>query len=42
VRQAGQIVDCAVLVAVGITTDGRRRVLGVSVELSEADDLAII
>ena len=37
VRQAGQIVDCAVLVAVGITTDGRRRVLGVSVELSEAE-----
>jgi transposase-like protein len=37
VRQAGQIVDCAVLVAVGITTDGRRRVLGVSVALSEAE-----
>jgi transposase-like protein len=37
VRQAGQIVDCAVLVAVGITTDGRRRVLGVAVELSEAE-----
>ena len=36
-RQAGQIVDCAVLVAVGITTAGRRRVLGVSVELSEAE-----
>ena len=36
-RHAGQIVDCAVLVAVGITTDGRRRVLGVSVALAEAE-----
>jgi len=31
VREAGQLVDCAVLVAVGITKDGRRRVLGVAV-----------
>ncbi len=37
VREAGQIVDCAVLVAVGIATDGKRRVLGVSVALSEAE-----
>lgn len=37
VRAAGQIVDCAVLVAVGVTKDGHRRVLGVSVELSEAE-----
>jgi putative transposase len=37
VRHAGQIVDCAVLVAVGVTADGLRRVLGVSVELSEAE-----
>lgn len=37
VREGGQIVDCAVLVAVGITKDGRRRVLGVSVALSEAE-----
>ncbi|MCG3187992.1 MAG: IS256 family transposase IS406 [Rhodocyclaceae bacterium] len=37
VREAGQLVDCAVLVAVGITRDGRRRVLGVSVALSEAE-----
>lgn len=37
VREAGQLVDCAVLVAVGITKDGRRRVLGVSVALSEAE-----
>lgn len=37
IRDAGQIVDCAVLVAVGITADGKRRVLGVSVALSEAE-----
>jgi len=37
VREAGQIVDCADLVAVGITADGKRRVLGVSVALSEAE-----
>jgi transposase-like protein len=37
VREAGRIVDCAVLVAVGITADGKRRVLGVSVALSEAE-----
>ena len=36
-RAAGQIVDCAVLGAVGVTADGKRRVLGVSVELSEAE-----
>ena len=37
IREAGHIVDCAVLVAVGITADGKRRVLGVSVALSEAE-----
>lgn len=37
VRTEGQIVDCAVLVAVGVTAEGRRRVLGVSVALSEAE-----
>lgn len=37
VREAGQIVDCAVLVAVGIMADGKRRVIGVSVALSEAE-----
>jgi putative transposase len=37
VREAGRLVDCAVLVAVGITKDGHRRVLGVSVALSEAE-----
>jgi len=36
VREAGQVVDCAVLVAVGVTASGHRRVLGVSVALSEA------
>ena len=37
VREGGRLVDCAVLVAVGITRDGHRRVLGVSVALSEAE-----
>lgn len=37
VREAGRLVDCAVLVATGITKDGHRRVLGVSVALSEAE-----
>jgi transposase-like protein len=37
VREAGRLVDCAVLVAVGITQAGHRRVLGVSVALSEAE-----
>lgn len=36
VREAAQVVDCAVLVAVGVTASGHRRVLGVSVALSEA------
>ena len=37
VREGGQLVDCAVLVAVGVTKDSKRRVLGVSVALSEAE-----
>lgn len=37
VRHEGQVVDCAVLVAIGITASGHRRVLGVSVALSEAE-----
>ena len=37
VREAGQLVDCAVLVAVGVTQSGHRRVRGVSVALSEAE-----
>jgi putative transposase len=36
VREAGHVVDCAVLEAVGVTASGHRRVLGVSVALSEA------
>ena len=37
VRQGGHLIDCAVLVAMGITTDGKRSILGVSVALSEAE-----
>jgi transposase-like protein len=37
VRYDRQIIDCAVLVAVGITPEGTRRVLGVSVAMSEAE-----
>lgn len=37
VREGGQIIDCAVLVAIGIDEHGKRRVLGVSVALSEAE-----
>jgi transposase-like protein len=37
VRHEGQLVDCAVLIAVGVTKEGKRRVIGVSVELSEAE-----
>ena len=35
VREAGQVRDAAVLVASGITSEGERQVLGVSVSLSE-------
>jgi putative transposase len=37
VRHGGQVIDCAVLIAIGITETGHRRVLGVSVALSEAE-----
>ena len=37
IREDGRLVDCAVLVAIGVTKDGRRRVLGVSVAVSEAE-----
>ena len=37
VRHAGQLRDCAVLVAMGITPAGKRVILGVSVALSEAE-----
>ena len=37
VRHGGSVVACAVLIAVGITPEGRRTLLGVSVSLSEAE-----
>jgi transposase-like protein len=37
VRVGGVVVSCALLVAVGITFEGRRTILGVSVSLSEAE-----
>jgi len=37
VRQDHMLVDCAVLLAIGVTPDGRREVLGCSVELSETE-----
>jgi putative transposase len=37
VRVAGTVVSCALLLATGITAEGQRTVLGVSVSLSEAE-----
>ena len=37
VRQNGQLLDCAVLIALGIGLNGKRCVLGVSVTLGEAE-----
>jgi putative transposase len=37
VRHGGQVRSCAVLVAIGIDTKGKRSILGVSVSLSEAE-----
>lgn len=37
VRHGGQVVSCAVLVAIGLDPQGRRSVLGTSVSLSEAE-----
>ena len=37
VRHDGQLLDCAVLIALGIDPDGKRTILGVSVALSEAE-----
>ena len=37
VRQEGQIRDAAVLIAVGVTADGRRQIVGVSVSLGEQE-----
>ena len=37
VRQDGRVLDCAVLIASGVDPSGKRRILGVSVALSEAE-----
>lgn len=37
VRQAGRVLDCAVLIALGVGPDGKRQILGLSVALSEAE-----
>jgi transposase-like protein len=37
VRHGGQLLDCAVLIALGIDLKGKRSILGVSVALSEAE-----
>lgn len=37
VRQAGRVLDCAVLIAMGIGPEGKRTILGVSAALSEAE-----
>jgi len=37
VRHGGSVIDCAVLVAVGVDEEGKRTVLGTSVNLSEAE-----
>jgi transposase-like protein len=37
VRQDGQVLDCAVLIALGVGADGQRVLLGVSAALSEAE-----
>ena len=37
IRHGGCVIDCAVLLAIGITPEGKRSILGVSVSLSEAE-----
>ena len=37
VRKNGSVISCAVFTAIGVNTDGRREILGVSVSLSEAE-----
>ena len=37
IRHGGSVVSCAVLIATGVTIEGRRSVLGVDVSLSEAE-----
>jgi transposase-like protein len=37
VRQGGHLLDCAILIALGVGVDGKRSILGVSAALSEAE-----
>lgn len=37
IRHGGSVIDCAVLVAIGVSENGKRTVLGTSVALSEAE-----
>ncbi len=37
IRHGGRVLDCAVLIALGIGPEGKRQILGVSVALSEAE-----
>lgn len=37
IRHDGRVIDAAVLVAIGVNTEGRREILGVSVKISEAE-----
>ena len=37
IRLNGQVTDCAVLIAMGVSAEGKRAILGVSVALSEAE-----
>jgi transposase-like protein len=37
VRVGGTVISCSLLLALGVTTDGQRTILGVSVSLSEAE-----
>jgi putative transposase len=37
VRQGGRLLDCAILIALGVGSDGKRTILGVSAALSEAE-----
>ena len=38
VRQDGQVRDAAILIASGVSTEGKRQILGLSVSLSEAEE----
>ena len=37
IRQSGCVVDCAILIAYGVNTEGKREILGLSVSLSEGE-----